>query len=126
MRTASTNDRALNSGTAPTAWLTCALIDVQSLLHLTISIWCRVVVDRRATGCDGLAQHADDRMMQRVELGRAQPVRRGEGMDLRTPKCLIGIDIADANDAALVKEEALDARPALRTQHAKSVSGERL
>jgi hypothetical protein len=54
--------------------------------------------------------------MQRVELGRAQKVCWGEGMDLRTPKRLIGIDIADAHDAALVEEETLDACPPMRNQ----------
>jgi hypothetical protein len=67
------------------ARLTGALIDVQSLLHLAVTIWCRVVVDRGAARSNGLAQHADDREVQRIKLLRAQPVRRGERMDLCAP-----------------------------------------
>jgi hypothetical protein len=48
--------------------------------------------------------------VQRIELLGAQPVRRGERMDLCAPECLVGVDVADPNDAALIKEEALDPR----------------
>ena len=37
-------------------------------------------------------------------------------MDLRTPERLVGVDVADPNDAALVEEEALDARAAMRNE----------
>ena len=124
MRAATPNDRALNCRTAPVTWLAGALVDVKALLHLAIAIWCGVVVDRGAAGGNRLAQHADDREVQRVELRRAQPVRRGEWMDLCAPECLVGVDVADAHDAALVEEEALDACSAMRNECAKGVCGE--
>ena len=125
MGTATANDRALNCCTATVTWLTGALVDIETFLHPAIAIWCGVVVDRGAARRNCLAQHADDCKVQRVELRRAQPVRSGKRMDLRAPERLIGVDVANPNDAALVEEETLDARAAMRNECAKGVGGER-
>jgi hypothetical protein len=111
-----TNNYALNCGATTVARLTGALIDVESLLHLAVAIWRRVVVDRGAARRNGLAQHANNRKVQRIKLLGAQPVRRGERMDLCAPECLVGVDVADPNDAALIKEKALDPRCTVRNQ----------
>jgi hypothetical protein len=103
MRAATPNDRALNCCATTVTWLTSALIDVESLLHLTIAIWCRVIVDRGATSRHRLTQHAYDRKVKSFNLRRAQPVRRGERMDLRAPERFVGVDVADPNDAALIE-----------------------
>jgi len=124
MSTATTHDRAVNRCAAAVAWLTGALVDIKSLLHLTIAIWGGVIVDRGAASGNGLAQHADDREVQRVDLRGAQRVRRGERMDLRAPKRLIGVDVADPNDEALVEQEALDACRPMPNQRAEGISGE--
>jgi hypothetical protein len=107
---------ALNCGATTVARFTGALIDVQLLLHLAVAIWRRVIVDRGAARRNSLAQHADDCEVQRIELLWAQPVRRGERMDLCAPECLVGVDVADPNDAALIKKEALDPRCTVRNQ----------
>ena len=52
-----TNNYALNCGATTVARLTGALIDVESLLHLAVAIWRRVVVDRGAARRNGLAPH---------------------------------------------------------------------
>jgi hypothetical protein len=108
MGAAAPNDRALNCRTAPMTRLASALIDIESLLHLAITIWCGVVVNRRATSGNSLTQHTNNRKVQRIELCWAKPVRRGKRMDLRAPERLIGVDVADAHDAALIKQKALD------------------
>jgi hypothetical protein len=111
-----TNNYALNCGAATVARLTGALIDVESLLHLAVAIWRGVVVDRGAARRNSLAKHANNRKVQRIKLLGAQPVRRGERMDLCAPECLVGVDVADPNDAALIKKEALDPRCTVRNQ----------
>jgi hypothetical protein len=116
MGAATTHDRAVNRCAAAVAWLTGALVDIKALLHLTIAIWGGVIVDRRAASGNGLAQHANDREMQRIELRWAEFVGGGQRMDLRAPERLVGVDVADPNDAALVKKETLDARPTVRNQ----------
>jgi hypothetical protein len=45
MGAAPTNDRALNRGAASMTRLARALINIKSLLHLAVAIWCGVVVD---------------------------------------------------------------------------------
>jgi hypothetical protein len=125
MGAATTHDRAVNRCAATVAWLAGALVDIKALLHLTIAIWGGVIVDRRAASGNGFAQHADDREVQRVDLGGAQRVRRGKWMDPRAPKRLIGVDVADPNDAALVEQEALDACRPMPNQRAEGISGER-
>jgi hypothetical protein len=122
---ATPNDRTVNRRTATVARLAGSLIDVKALLHLAIAIWGCVVVDRRAASGNGLAQHADDREVQRINLSGAQRARRGERMDLRAPERLVGIDVADAHDAALVKKQALDACRPMPNQRAKGAGGKR-
>jgi hypothetical protein len=116
MGAATPNDRALNCCTTTATWLTGALVNVKALLHLAIAIWGCVVVNRRAASGNGLAQHANDREVQRVNLSGAQHICRGERMDLRAPECLVGVDVADPNDAALIEEETLDASPTMRNE----------
>ncbi len=116
MGAATPYDRAVNRCTTTVTRLAGALVNVKTLLHLTIAIWGCVVVNRRATSGNGLAQHANDREVQRVNLSGAQRARRGQRMDLRAPERLVGIDVADPNDAALVKKKALDARSTMRNE----------
>jgi hypothetical protein len=125
MSAATTHDRAVNRCAAAVAWLTGALVDIKALLHLSIAIWGGVIVDRGTASGNGLAQHANDRKVQRVNLSGAQRARSGERMDLRAPERLVGIDVADPNDAALVKKKALDACRPMPNQRAKDASGER-
>jgi hypothetical protein len=63
--------------------------------------------------------------VQRIELRWAQPVRRGKRMDFRAPERLIGVDVADPNDASLIEQEALDPCRAVRNERAKGVNGKR-
>jgi hypothetical protein len=116
MGAATPYDRTLNCRTTTATRFAGALINIKTLLHLAVAIWCRVVVDRGSAGSNGLAQHADDREVQRVNLNGTQRARRGERMDLCAPECLVGVDVADAHDAALVKKKALDARPTMRNE----------
>jgi hypothetical protein len=116
MGAATAHDRTVNRRAAAVAWLTGALVDIKALLHLAVAIWCRVVVNRRAASGNGLAQHANDCTMQRFELHWAQFVGGGKGMDLRAPKRLVGIDVADPNDAALIEQETLDPCRTVRNQ----------
>jgi hypothetical protein len=60
-----------------------------------------------------------------LNLRRAQPVRRGERIDLCAPECFVGVDVADPNDAALIEQEALDACRPMPNQRAEGISGER-
>jgi hypothetical protein len=46
-------------------------------------------------------------------------------MDLRAPERLVGIDVADPNDAALVKKQALDTCRPMPNQRAKGANGKR-
>jgi hypothetical protein len=116
MGAATPYDRTLNCRTTTVARFAGALINIKTLLHLAVAIWCGVVVDRRTAGGHRLTQHAYDRKVQRIELRWAQPVRRGERMDLRAPERLVGIDVADPNDASLIEQEALDPCCAVRNQ----------
>jgi hypothetical protein len=116
MSAAPTNDRALNWGATSATRLTRALINVEPLLHFAVPIRCGVVVDRGAASVNRFAQHTHNRKVQRVELRWAQPICRGKRMDFRAPERLIGVDVADPNDAALIEQEALDPCCTVRNQ----------
>ena len=77
------------------------------------------VVDRRALGLDAGAQRVDDRVRQAfVLVGRQRP-GGPEGMDPGPEQGLVGVDVPDPGDHALVEQECLDRGPAAARERAQ-------
>ena len=70
------------------------------------------VVDRRPLGVDPGLQRLLDRVAQRLELPTRQPTGRTQRMDPGPEQRLVGVDVADAGDPALVEQKGLDRRRA--------------
>ena len=65
----------------------------------------------------------DDRLVQPLDLGAAQPPGRLQRMDAGAEQRLVGVDVPDAGDAALVEQERLHRRLAARAPARASTSG---
>src|SRR3989304_509226 len=74
-------------GTATTvAGLARALVDVQVLLHLSVALRGRVVVDGAAATLDRLAQHAADGLVEAALVRRAQRIGPGQRVEPGPPE----------------------------------------
>ena len=75
---------------------------------LTADVYVLGVLERRPTRCDGGIQCVVDGLMQTGDLDRpqrvAQPVMTQSGSVQR----LVGIDVADAGDDALIEQQRLE------------------
>ena len=70
------------------------------------------VVDRGALRLQPLLQRRDDAVAQRRDLLAGEPARRAQRMDPGAEQRLVGVDVADAGDLALIEQERLDRRAA--------------
>ena len=109
MRSTPADDGASERAATPPTRRPGALVHVEALLHLPVSVWGRVVVDRRPACRNRLREHPDDPRMETGYLCRRQPVDGMCGMQLRPPERLIGVDVSDPRDHGLIQQGALDA-----------------
>ncbi len=87
--------------------LTGTLVDAQVLLHRPVALGSRVVVDGAAPPHDGLGEDPPDLEVE-APFVRGSKRRGGtKWMKPGRPQGLVGIDVADAGDERLVKEERL-------------------
>ena len=101
-----------------------ALIHGKPLLHRPVAIGSRVVVDRSAARLHRLAQDAHDRGVESLNLLAAQSCAGGERMEVRSPERLVGIDIPNAGDAALIEQCPLQAAGVSREDRPKQIRSE--
>ena len=90
-----------------------ALVDVEVLLHLAVALGRGVVVDRGPATLHGLPQHGPDGLVEVALVGRSQRRDRTQRMQLRAPQGLVGVDVADPRDEALVGDRRLEPAAAL-------------
>ena len=124
VRCAPANDEAANRCAAGEAGLPLSLVHGEPLLHRAIAIRPGVVVDRRAARLNRLAQHADDRGVESLHLIATQRRPSGKRMEVRSPERLIGVDVPEAGDAALIEQRSLQTAGAPRKERAEQGSGE--
>ena len=115
-RPAATNLRDL--GAADEARLAVAAVDEELVLKRALdAVGVAEVVDRGAAGVEARLQRRDDGVAQRRDLRALEPARLAQRVDARAKQRLVGVDVADARDPALVEQDGLDRRaPVARLQ----------
>src|SRR5215211_6719233 len=100
-------------------------------MHAAVcAVWRDVVAKRRALQLHTAPEGCAHRAMQARELACPQLARRRARMDPGAPERLVGVDVPDPGDSALVEKECLDwcstpfGRP--RQPHTRERAGERL
>jgi hypothetical protein len=73
------------------------------------------VIDRRPLGLDPGGERLLDPDPERVQLRRAQPPRRPQRVDRRPEQRLVGVDVSDSGDVALVEQDRLHRGAASRS-----------
>ena len=109
MRGAGADHDAADRAPTPRAWLTCALVDQEMLLHRSVAFGRRVVVDRAAATDDRLGQDPTELAIQASFVGRVQARCGPERVQAGSPQGLIRVDVADARNERLVQQEWLQA-----------------
>ena len=71
-------------------------------------------------------EHVADRAVQALDVGPAYPRRRQLRMDLRRPQRLVGVDVAEPGDDALVEQDGLDRRLAPAQRRVQELGRERV
>ncbi len=82
------------------------------------------VVDRRALGLDPGAQRRDHGVAQRLALARGEALGGAQRMDAGSKQRLVGVDVADPGDLALIEQQGLDRRAAAAGQPVQVPAGE--
>ena len=107
-----------------------ALIDPQMLLHRAVALGRGVVVDRAAAPFDRLRQNVAQGPMQPANVVGAKSVRIAQRVQPRPPQRLVGVDVADPGEEALVHQQRLEPAAApgeqLREPPRGEVVGKRL
>jgi hypothetical protein len=67
-----------------------------------------IIGDRRAAEPDGLAQHLLHSGVEAIQLLRSEPCGHAAGADFGAEEALVGIDVADAVQQALVEQRCFD------------------
>src|SRR5690348_11662180 len=97
-----TDDRAIAAGTL----LPLPRVDEELVLHRPfLAAGVAIVVDRRAAGVDPGLQGGNHRVAQRLLVLGLHRTRRRERVQLGPEQRLVGVDVADAGDGGLVKQE---------------------
>jgi hypothetical protein len=112
VRAAASKCHASNRGAASLARRAATLVDGEALLHLTVAIGSRVIVNRRAARGHRLAEQRDDRIMKTLRLCRSERGSNRERVQASAPECLIDIDISEPSDESLIEEETLQSTTA--------------
>ena len=100
---------ALDRSTTARTWLAGPLVDVEPLLHRSVAIGRRVVVDRRAPSLDSLAEDRSDGLVQPAFVGRPERGRRPQRMEPSPPQRFVGVDVSDPGQERLIEEQRLEA-----------------
>ena len=68
------------------------------------------VVDRGSARVEAGVQRRHDGVAQRGDLRALEPARLAQRVDRRAKQRLVGVDVPDAGDPALVEQDGLDRR----------------
>jgi hypothetical protein len=112
MRPALPHHQALYRGATTRTVASSSTIDRQQILigtDLSIGLSVLVVAQTRAAVRDCLAQNRDDTNVQTCHLARRQRRGTSQGMDPRAPQRLVGVNVAQPREKALVEQQWLDA-----------------
>src|SRR5215208_2626293 len=111
---------------APVARLAGAPVDLELALHSSPRpIRQRVVAQRRPLASNSVLERTADRAVERAQLLRREVARGCQWMNTRTPKRLVGVDVADSGNGTLVEDRSLDRRPPRRKPRREVARAER-
>ena len=102
------------------------LVDLQVLLHGAVAVGGGVVVDGRAASLDRLREHRTDLAVKACLVGRTKGRRPAQRVETGAPERLVRVDVADAGDERLVKEQRLEPRVAASQPRPERAQGERV
>ena len=115
----------LDRAAAARAGLAGPLVDLELLLHRSVAVRRRVVVDRTAAPLDSLRQDRPHLPIQPPLVGRSQRPGRAQRVEPRRPKRLVRIDVPDTGHERLVEQQRLEAPVPPAEQQPKVAQGER-
>src|SRR4051812_19959716 len=114
VRPAPGGDELAHRRAADRARLALAAVDEELVLEGALdAVGMAEVVDRRTARAEARLERRDDRVAQRGDLAALQRARAAQRMDAGAKERLVGVDVADARDAALVQQQRLDRRAPL-------------
>ena len=105
MRTALSNDNALDGGSALVTGFFSPLINLKLILEITAAV---NPVDAGAVGFDPGLEHILDAFQQQCSLLWRQIGGLGLGVQLGTVQSFISVDIANARNEALIQQQGLE------------------
>src|SRR5581483_7166587 len=110
-RAAAGDTRLVDRRAAALAGLAGAAVHLELVLHRSaLAVRQRVVAQRRAPARDSTLERCANRPMERLHLVELERSRRCQRMDARPPQRLVGVDVPDAGDRALVEDRSLHRR----------------
>src|SRR5262245_22222135 len=119
------DDGLLDRGAAAQAGLALLVVDVEVLLvrpRLAVAI--AIVAQGAAAVLDSLEQRDPDAGVQPGDLVVVKTIAGAQRVELSEPQRLIGVDIADPCDHALVEQQRLELRAAAAQQCGERLGGE--
>src|SRR5262245_45385585 len=97
---------------AALTWLALPSVDLELVLHpARAAVRRAVVAKRRALALDAGPERGSNAAVKRPQLVLAQLAGRSQRVHPRTPERLIGVDVPDARQPALVEDHGLHRRP---------------
>jgi hypothetical protein len=126
VRATSPNHGALNGCTAPRAGEAGLSIDLKAfLLSPCFSLWAyKNAIKRGTVEVDGLLQYGLDGCVQTNDITLGQRVGGALGMEPSPKEGLVGIDVAQPGDKALIEEQWLEHATAVPDQGEKRFRGQ--
>ena len=109
MRASAADGDLLDRPATGGARLALAVVNKEVLLMVTgFARAVAVVAEGRAAVCNAFAQDLPDSFCQAPALCCAQAARRAARVNPREEQGFVGVDVAEAGDAALIEQEGLD------------------
>ena len=109
MRASAADGDLLDGSAAGGARLTCAVVDAEVLLMVAVAaLAVAVVSEGRAAVGEAVAEDVLDGFCELLALCLCQAAGLAARMDPCEEQGLIGVDVAEPRDAALVEQERLD------------------
>ena len=125
-RAPSRDARLLDRVAAARARLILAAVDPELGLHRAFaSVGAPVVAEGGALALDSAPECSANATNELGELFPGQLVSRPEGMETRPPESLVGVDVPDPGEEALVENERLQGRAAAGDPVGEGTRGER-
>ena len=124
MRRAPADDDPPNRSPASIARLARPLVNLQVLLHRTVSLGRGVVVDRAAAPFHRFGEYSAQCVVQPVDIVAPKSAGVAEGVETRPPQRFVGVDVAHPGEEILVHQKCLETPAAASQQLPEPRRGE--